>query len=222
MDMKGEPSCPRCGRPVHPPGLWSSDWQCDLHGQVHPLQPVVQPTVQVLADYARRAAVPVWVPWPLPQGWVVTGAVCAGDDRSGGRATVVACSGPAPLGGAGELFLVAEEPGVGLGARLAGLPGPDPGGIPLETPPHAKVHSGGHPTALWVVDGPPDRAVYVGEASACWLWAVFWPAEAGALLLEDLGLADVRDLGHEIDLVPVGALCPRLAAAASPHGKDSP
>ncbi|MEV7547704.1 DUF6758 family protein, partial [Streptomyces sp. NPDC089915] len=32
-----------------------------------------------------------------------------GGDRTGGRATVVACTGPGPLGGLGELLLVAEE-----------------------------------------------------------------------------------------------------------------
>jgi hypothetical protein len=67
------------------------------------------------------------MPWPLPVGWLFTGVAYAGDDRHGGRATAVACSGPGPLGGMGELILVAEELGVGLGARYAGVDGPDPG-----------------------------------------------------------------------------------------------
>lgn len=209
--MKGEPSCPRCGSSLHPPGLWSSAWQCDAHGGVHPLQPVVQPTLEVAQAVAARSAVPVWLPWPLPKGWVVTGFATAGDERTGARATAVACTGPAPLGGVGELVLVAEEPGVGLGARFAGLDGPDPGGIPDGRAPDAKIHAAGHPTALWAMDGcPADRACYVGEALGFWIWAITWPDSAGFLLIDDFVLTDLRNAGHELDL-PMGALSPRLA-----------
>jgi len=208
--MKAEPSCPRCGGPLHPPGLWSSAWQCDAHGAVHPLQPVVQPTGEVAQSVAAHAAVPVWLPWPLPHGWLVTGLATAGDERTGGRATAVACTGPAPLGGVGELVLVAEEPGVGLGARFAGLTGPDPGSVPDDRPADAKIHAAGHPTALWSLGGgPDDRAVYFGEASGCWLWAVGWPDSAGFLLIDDFVLTDLRDAGHGLD-IPFGALSPRL------------
>lgn len=83
------------------------------------MQPVVPPSVEALGVVVHRARVPVWMPWPLPVGWLFTGAAYAGDDRSGGRATVVACSGPGPLGGMAELLLVAEELGVELGARCS-------------------------------------------------------------------------------------------------------
>ena len=154
---------------------------------------------------------PVWLPWPLPQGWVVTGFTYAGDQRSGAVATVVACSGPAPLGGAGELLLVAEEPGIGLGARYAGLHGTDPGGDFGSGAPHAKVEAAGHPTPLWCLDAP-DAAVYVGEAKGQWLWSILWPANAGVLLLEDVHLRDLRSDPVLPDL-PYGALSPRLTAA---------
>jgi hypothetical protein len=209
--MRGRPSCPRCGHELHAPGLWSSQWACDQHGAVPPLQPVVQPTAEVLAAVAGHSAVPVWLPWPLPRGWLVTGIAQAGDERSGARATAVACTGPAPLGGVGELVVVAEEPGVGLGARFAGLEGPDPG---REMSPRraadAKVHAAGRPTAMWAVESAPDRAAYVGEALGLWLWAVLWPESAGFLLIDEFVLTDVRDAGHDID-VPFGALSPRLA-----------
>jgi hypothetical protein len=195
---------------VHAPNLWSSAWTCDLHGEVCPLQPVVQPHAEVLHDVVRRSAVPVWLPWPLPRGWLLTGIAHAGDERTGARAVAVACSGPAPLGGMGELVLVAEEPGVGLGAHLAGLEGPDPGTFDATAPPHAKVHAAGHPTPLWLVDCPDDRAVYVGEAMALWLWAVLWPASAGHLFVEELLLTDLRDVPPDLEL-PYGALSPRLA-----------
>jgi len=188
----------------------SSAWECGLHGAVFPLQPPIQPSVDAVEAVVRDSKVPAWLPWPLPLGWVVTGITGAGDERSGTRASVVACSGPAPLGGGGELLLIAEEPGVGLGARYAGLPGPAPGPVSGDAPAHAKVHAAGHPTAMWCVDGSPDRAAFVGEALALWLWAVLWPESAGCLLYEELSLADLREAGQELELLPFGALSPRL------------
>lgn len=194
------------------PGLFADTWQCEVHGAVHPLQPVVPPSVEALGVVVGRTKVPVWMPWPLPVGWLFTGVACAGDDRSGGRATAVACSGPGPLGGPGELILVAEELGVGLGARYAGIDGPDPGpAINIDSHPHGKVLASGHPTALWRVSGAPaDRVVFAGEACGLWLWAVVWPQEAGMLMYDDLVLADLREAGAEVDLVPLGALSPRI------------
>jgi len=159
---------------------------------------------------AKHAAVPVWLPWPLPTGWLVTGLAVAGDERSGVQASALACSGPAPRGGVGDMVLVAEEPGVGLGARFAGLAGPDPGEDLDHLPAAAKIHAAGHPTALWSLDGAGERAVYVGEALGRWLWAVLWPDSAASLVQDDLHLVDLRDAGHELDL-PLGALSPRLA-----------
>jgi hypothetical protein len=214
--MKGEPSCPRCGGPVRPPGLWNSAWQCDQHGPVAPLQPVGRPGPDGLEHIRTKAIVPMWVPWPLPTAWVITGYAHAGDDRTGGVATVVGCSGPAPLGGAADLVLVAESPGVGLGARLAELPGPDPGDGFDDGPPHAKLDAAGHPTPMWNVHAGPDKAVYVGEAKAAWIWAILWPAEAGVLLLENLGLDDLVDRIDGIEM-PYGALMPRLGELSSPE-----
>jgi hypothetical protein len=207
--MRAEPSCPRCGGSLHAPGLWSSAWQCDVHGVVHPLQPIVQPTLDLLHRAASASAVPVWLPWPLPKDWLVTGVALAGDERTGAHASAVACTGPAPLGGACDLILIAEEPGVGLGSHYAGLDGLDAGAVPDDRAPDAKVHAAGHPTAVWSLPGAEDRAVYVGEAHACWLWAVLWPETAGFLLIDEFVLTDLRTAGHELD-VPFGALSPRL------------
>jgi hypothetical protein len=190
--------------------LWSSAWTCENHGAVAPLQPVVQPSAEHLHSTSARALVPVWLPWPLPRGWLVTGVASAGDERTGPRAVTTASSGPAPLGGVADLLLVAEEPGVGLGAHYAGLSGLDPGTVPDDRPPDAKIHAAGHPTAMWSLDAPDDRAVYVGEALGCWIWAVLWPENAGFLLIDDFVLTDLRDASHELD-VPFGALSPRLA-----------
>lgn len=153
---------------------------------------------------------PLWIPWPLPTGWVVSGFAYAGDDRTGAVATVVACSGPAPLGGGADLLLVAESPGVGLGARLAGIPGPDPGSGFDKGPPHAKLDAAGHPTPMWNIDSGPEDAAYVGEAKAAWIWALLWPAAAGVLLLEDLGIRDLVERLDGVGELPFGALTPRL------------
>jgi hypothetical protein len=187
---------------------------CDVHGAVHPLQPVAHPTADVLHQVAVAAGVPVWLPWPLPKGWLVTGLAHAGDDRTGPRAVAVACTGPAPLGGACDLLLVAEEPGVGLGARYAGLESVDGGPVPDERAPDAKIHAAGHPTAVWGLPSADDRAVYVGESHGCWLWAVLWPASDGFLLIDDFVLTDVRSAGPALD-VPFGALSPRLEPPAA-------
>jgi hypothetical protein len=159
---------------------------------------------------AASAAVPLWLPWPLPTGWLVSGVGLAGDPRGPARATVLACSGPNPVGGAADLLVVAEEPTVGLGASYAGLSEVDPGTTFEGTAPHAKVQARGRPLSLWCLAGPEDRAVYVGEAGGCWLWLVLYPASAGHLLAEHLRLADLSDLGAEIDLIPFGALTPRV------------
>ena len=144
--------------------------------------------LQHLADAAR---VPVWIPRPLPVGWVVSGIGWAGDERTGARATAVACSGPSPVGGPGDLIVVAEEPGIGLGARLAGLDAPDP--VCSQASPDFKVVASHHPTALWAQRTPPDRSAFVGEAKTVWLEIVLWPARTSLLLLEHVVLADVRD-----------------------------
>lgn len=208
--MERNPVCPRCGRFVDASSPAPTGWSCCVHGAVTPLQPFVQPTTELLTYLARHSRVPVWLPWPLPHGWLVTGAGHAGSRAEGVRATVVACGGPDPLGGPGELLIVAEEPGVGLGARYAGLSGHDPGTSFGRGAPQARVQAGGHPGSLWHVAAEPDRAAYAGEAAGCWLWLVFYPETAGTLLAERLELADVRSLGHEVDLLAFGALSPRL------------
>jgi hypothetical protein len=179
---------------------------------------VVPPSIEALAVAVARSQVPVWMPWPLPVGWLYTGIAHAGDDLSGARATAVACSGPGPLGGFGELVLVAEELGVGLGARYAGIPGPDPGdSLAIDRPADAKLLAAGRPTPMWHVTGTPDdRAVFVGEALGLWIWAVAWPERSGMLMYDELVLTDLRDAGAELELLPCGALSPRILSRETP------
>jgi hypothetical protein len=207
--MRTAPRCPRCRGPLTPPSAWSSAWICAAHGEVGPLLPPRRPCRESLEAVRARSRVPIWVPWPLPSGWLVTGFADAGDDRSGALAVAVALSGPAPLGdGPADLVVVAEEPGVGLGSSFAGLPGPDPGAGFGVSAAYAKVEIDGHPVSMWEV-GTESAAAFAGEALANWLWAVLWPASAGILMLEELGLRDLRE--DDLDL-PYGAFCPRLEA----------
>jgi hypothetical protein len=206
--MRTAPTCPRCRGTLVSPSAWSSAWSCHAHGEVAPLLPPRRPGRGSLKAVRSRARVPVWVPWPLPPGWLVTGFADAGDDRTGAVAVAVALSGPSPVGGPADLVIVAEEPGVGLGASYAGLRGPDPGAGFDASAPHAKVEIAGHPVAMWAVGTDTDAAAaFAGEAFANWLWAVLWPASAGVLMLERFSLRDLRE--SPLDL-PYGAFCPRL------------
>jgi len=198
--------------PITSPVGTAELWTCELHGAVYPVQPILAPSPTVLGSVVARSQVPLWLPWPLPNHWVFSGVAYAGDHHTGARATVVAASGPSPFGGEGDLLLIAEEMGIGLGARFAGLAGPDPGPIFEDTAAHAKVYAAGRPTPLWSVPDTGDRAVFVGEARGTWLWLVLWPAIAGALLYEDTVLTDLRDAGAEIAHLPVGSLSPRFFA----------
>ena len=205
-------TCPRCDASLRPPGLMSSSWECERHGVVHPLRRWPRVTPDVVRGAAKQAAVPLWCPLPLLPGWSVTGLALAGDERSGARATALALSGPSPLGGPADLVLVAEEPGVGLGAHLAGGDGLDPGDVTSGAP-DAKVEAAGHDTALWRCDSAEDRIAFVGEALGVWLHAVLWPPAAELVLLEHVVLHDLRHEQHLDLTLPVGAPTARLGAA---------
>jgi hypothetical protein len=202
--------CPRCRETAHAPTARSSAWRCDWHGEIYPLAPARQPTMDGLQALTRQARVPVWLPWPLPVGWLVSGFVGAGDERSGTQGAALALTGPNPLGGLAEMLVIAEEPGVGLGAGLAGLPGPDPGDGFAASPPHASVQVAQHTVPLWLVESA-GQAVFAGEVAGAWVWLVLWPDTAGCLLVEPLPLRDLREHDQELDL-PFGALSPLLPA----------
>lgn len=184
--------CPRCGTRLRPPSAFSSQWRCSVHGAVSPLHLIRDSGPEALDHLVARCELPCWVPSPMPVHWHLAGLGYAGSDRDQGCASLVASSGPAPLGGIADMLLICEEPGIGLGAGYAGLSEPDPGPIP-DLVRAATVEIGGHPTALWTVPGPDDRAVMVGEARGLWLWVILWPAVAGYLLAEDVGLVDLHE-----------------------------
>lgn len=201
--------CPRCGAPLRAPDLMSSAWRCPTHGQVLPLRRWPTATTEVLRKVASTSRVPLWAPLPMPPGWTVTGLETVENDKGGVRGLTLALTGPSPLGGPADLLLVVEEPGVGLAARHAGVAELDL--LPLlSTAPDAKVETNGHPTALWRVPGPDDRASFAGEAGGVWFVAVLWPPPAELLLLEHVELHDLRSELHAGVELPVGAASPRL------------
>ncbi len=213
--------CPRCGAPVSsldrpgPPAVEAASrdlWWCEADGLVDPLMPAVEPSVHVLLDHLTTSPYPTWLPWPLPEGWSVAGVTSAGLTRR--TASVAALSGPDPLGGPGDLLVVCEDPGTGLGCRLAGVAGPDPGPEIRPTEPHTRVQVDGHATPLWWVGSPRDRDVLVGEAGGRWLWLVAYPATSGVLVHDRWQLVDLHDLVSELELVPLTGLCGRLLGVA--------
>jgi len=206
-----EPVCVRCRGPLRSPDS-DGDWRCPFHGAVEPLQPAMPAASYHLHDTASSAGVPMWLPWPMPAGWSVSGV-----RRTGGtgpaRGVALALSGPGVAARHVELLVVAEEPGVGLGASFAGLGTTDPGPELALLPRDTRVVAGGHPTALWSLP-VLDREVYVGEAGGLWLWLVAWPIGEWMVVHDDLHLVDAREPGHRALLaeLPVGALSPRLSA----------
>jgi hypothetical protein len=181
-----------------------------VHGEITPVAPARLPTTDGLHTLIRQARVPVWLPWPLPAGWLVSGFTGTCDERTGATAAALALTGPNPLGGPAEMLIVAEEPGVGLGAGLAGLPGPDPGDGFAARQPDAVLQVAHHAAPLWLVEAD-GQAVFAGEVAGRWIWLMLWPDTAGALLVEPLPLRDLRDPGQDLD-IPFGALSPRLPA----------
>jgi hypothetical protein len=147
---------------------------------------------------------PTYLPWPMAPGWVVSDFAVVTEPSGAPVATLTCVTGASELDGPVDVLLVAEEPGVGLGTRFAGIVGPDPGPELAEAltdpgpghPEHvgqARIKVGGHPTPLWLVNSPADRSAYAGEARGMWLHAIAWPASAGHLLAEDVVLHDLTE-----------------------------
>lgn len=203
--------CPRCPSPVSDA---DGAWRCIDHGEITPLWRPAMADYDSFAEHLTRAgAMPTFLPWPLAPGWTVSdfGAVTAADGQ--GRASFVSSSGPSELDGVVEVTVVTEEPGVGLGARCAGVRHSDPGGEIGDGPPLAKVRITGHPVPLWPVltsdaDNDFDRSVFAGEAHGRWLWLVLRPASAALLLKDEWILMDVGGLGPELMDLPFGGRPP--------------
>jgi len=165
----------------------------------------------------RAGGLPTYLPWPLRPGWSVVDFGVAGGGSAHGDvpvASLTMVSGPSEIDGPVDLLLVAEEAGVGLGARFAGTPGADPGPGLGDGPPAARVRIGSQLVSLWPVSisaavGEWDRSVLAGEAAGRWLWLVVRPAAALLMLQDGWELRDVSGLGPTLVELPFDGSHPR-------------
>ena len=204
-------SCPRCPDPLVDAAT------CPTHGPVTPLWRAAEPSYAAFAALlAAGPGFPAYLPWPLGPDWRVSdaGVVTPRLDGSGRPiASVTACSGTSELDGPVDVLVVSEEAGAGLGARVAGLPGVEPGREVGAGAPAVHVRIGPRAVALWPVstagtDGDLDRTVLVGVESGRWLWLVLRPAPAILLLRDDWILRDVSGVGPPLVELPFGGPVP--------------
>jgi hypothetical protein len=187
--------CPRCRQPVDA----TAEDGCSGHGA----GPVLwRADVATYGAFVEHLAVardfPTYLPWPMAPGWAVSDFAVVTEPAGVPLATLTCVSGTSELDGPVDALLVAEEPGVGLGARCAGLPGGDPGHEMGDQQPVVRVRIGSLTTALWTVSTSRDdraheldRTVLAGEALGRWLWVVLRPASAVLLMRDDWILRDV-------------------------------
>ena len=161
---------------------------------------------------ARTSGFPTYLPWPLPPGWRVTDFGSRGKPgRTHG--TLVTLEGISPDDGGIALYVVAEEPGCGLGAAVAGTVWSDPGAEIGDRPADARVRVESATVPLWTVSthlgsAELDRSVLAGEAEGRWLWLVLRPASAILLLRDDWILRDVSATGPQLVALPFGGPAP--------------
>jgi hypothetical protein len=204
--------CPRCAVPLARP-LPGAGWVCAEHGPIVPLWRPGQASYEGFAEHLRLAGdFPTYLPWPMSPGWRVTDFAVVGTGERPARATLTICSGTSELDGPVDLVVVAEEAGIGLGARCAGTRHDDPGDEVGQGPPSVKVRVENQVVSLWPVSvslgGDLDRSVVAGEAQGRWLWIVLRPASAVLLLHDDWILRDVSGLGAPLLETPFGGAAP--------------
>lgn len=202
-------SCSECAEPVREDG---SRWECPVHGVVAPLWRPSEASYDSFIEHLSRAGdFATLLPWPMGPGWRVSDfGVVATETRT--TATLACCSGMSDLDGGVDVVIVSEEPGTGLGARVAHLERsypPEPGA----EPPLARVRVGRSALPLWPVStsalaGDLDRTVLVGEAEGRWLWIVLHPASAVLLLADEWILRDMAGAGAGLVELDFGGVPP--------------
>lgn len=199
--------CPRCPQPVVAGDPVAG---CPGHGSWPPLWRPEESTYDAFVLHLRKAdGFPTYLPWPLGPGWAVSDFAVVAEDDAVPTATLTCVSGTSQLDGPVDAIVVAEEVGVGLGARCAGLSGSDPGRALGSTPPAVRVRIGPASVPLWTVSTSQDstaseldRTVLAGEAAGRWLWIVLRPATAVLLMRDDWILRDVSGHGPSLVALP--------------------
>jgi hypothetical protein len=199
-------SCPRCTSPVTET---DGDFTCRKHGAIAPLwRPDVADYTTFAELVGRVDDLPTYLPWPMSPGWSIADFGCVASS-SKALATVTTTVGNSDLDGPVEVTIVAEDAGVGLGARCAGTAYDDPGEQVGHGPHSIHVRAGGRTVPLWAVDPRDDddllaKSVFAGEAGGRWLWLVIRPASAALLLRDEWLLADVTGFGPQALEMPFG------------------
>ncbi|CAM3483651.1 DUF6758 domain-containing protein [Nocardioides dubius] len=201
-------TCPRCPTPLR---RGTDGWVCARHGAVAALRRPVLADYDAFAEHLRVAqGFPTYLPWPLADAWRVTDFAVVGE-AGGAQATLTSVAGSTVRDGPVEITVVAEEPGIGLGARCAGLVHSDPGAQIRDALPGPRIRIDQQALPLWPlsVEGAGlERSVVAGEAQGRWLWLVLRPASALLLLTEGWALADLSHLGAALLDVPFGGPAP--------------
>jgi len=208
------PVCPSCAAPVLAVEEESGGYACAEHGRTPALWRAEEASYDVLSEHLQRdGSFPTYLPWPLAPGWSVTdvASICGAE---GARGVLTCTTGASELDGAVDVIVVAEEPGTGLGARVAGLEHADPGPGFSAGAPVLRVRVEGRQVALWPVStsdttGDWDRSVLCGEHGGRWLWVVVQPASAVLLLREDWTLRDATGIGPALMELPFSGPAPR-------------
>jgi hypothetical protein len=202
--------CPRCSSALD---QRDDGYHCARDGPVPPLWKPAEVGYEAFAEAVKQVdPVPLYLPWPLSPGWTVAdfGLV---RDVGAALAAFSTTIGTSDVDGTVELTLVAEDPGVGLGARVAGVLGVDPGQQAGQGPPAMQLRAAGRSVPMWHVAVEDSelfaKAVFAGEAEGRWLWLVIRPASAALLLPEGWLLQDMTELGPEALDLPFGGPRPR-------------
>jgi hypothetical protein len=191
-----------------------ADFICSDHGSITPLWRSATADYETFADVVSRGSgMPTYLPWPLSPGWTVADFGCVAGADGAALATVTSTVGTSALDGDVAVTIVTEEPGVGLGARCAGIRSADPGGSVGVGPASVRLRVDGHPVPMWAVpSGEGDdvlaRSVFAGESGGRWLWLVMRPASAALLLRDEWLLADAGGFGPEAIEMPFGGTAP--------------
>lgn len=206
--------CPQCFAPV---ARGAGGFSCDHHGVVAPLWRALEVDYEAFVEVISLAAgVPTYLPWPLSPGWTVADVACVADPAREGAtalATVSTTTGTSTLDGEVAVTVVTEEPGVGLGARIARTGELDPGAAIGTGAPTVWVRIGQRTVPMWPVpSGDSDdvlaHSVFAGESGGRWLWLVMAPASAALLLRDEWLFADAGEFGPGAVEVPFGGTPP--------------
>lgn len=186
--------------------------ECSIHGVLTPLARPHVVDIDGLRDVSEL--VPersIYLPWPMSPGWSIADFGCVpGTDA----ATFTVTVGSTIPDGRVEVSVISEDPGVGVGARCAGLAGVDPGrqlGVEFGGErPAAYVRIDSRAVPLWIIRSldpdadPLETTAFAGEADGRWLWVVIRPASAALLMRDDWLLTDISGISEEALGMPFG------------------